>query len=194
MAEKQSPSAFGPNAAIDQIDAGTSARMSTPTPGPQSPTSISATSVADPVDVPSSGSIPYAIGQSSVVRIPIPGTGGLAIELTARGWTPKGGSTSTLFFQDVTGKRHLRLDYGYNVKTQTIDYHWNQKSTADVFKITDHTPDGRVGEVAHQAAKYFRYAGRVLVVAGVAIDVISVVQASKPLRRASQAVAGWAGA
>ena len=194
MAGKQSPSALGPNAAVDEIDAGTSARMSTPKPGPQWPTSISATSVLDMVDAPSSGGIPYAIGQSSVVRIPIPGTGGLAIELTARGWTPKGGSTSTLFFQDVTGKRHLRLDYGYNVRTNTIDYHWNQKSTAEVFKITDHTPAGRAGQIAYQSAKYFRYAGRVLLVAGVAIDVVSIVQASKPLRRASQVVAGWAAA
>ncbi len=141
-----------------------------------------------------SGGIPYAIGQSSMVRIPIPGTNGLAIELTGRGWKPKTGSTSTLFFQDVTGKRHLRLDYGHNVRTNTIDYHWNQKSTAEVFKITDHTPAGRAGQTAYESAKYFRYAGRVLVVAGVTLDVIAVVQASKPLRRASQAVAGWAGA
>ena len=38
----------------------------------------------------------------------------------------------------------------------------------------------------------FRYAGRVLVVVGVAVDVASIVQASRPMRRASQVVAGWA--
>jgi hypothetical protein len=194
MAGKQSPSALGPNSAVDDLDVGTSARMSTPSPGPQWATSTSATSVAEPTDVPLSGGIPYAVGQSSIVRIPIPGTGGLAIELTARGWTPKTGSTSTLFFQDVTGKRHLRLDYGYNVTTKTVDYHWNERKTEKLFNIKDHTPAGRAGEVAHQVAKYFRYAGRVLVVAGVAIDAVSVVRASKPLRRASQVVAGWAAA
>jgi hypothetical protein len=147
----------------------------------------------DPVE-PFSGGIPYAVGQASIVRIPIPGTQGLCIEFKARGWVPKTGSTSTLFFQDATGKRHLRLDYGYNVKTGTIDYHWNEKKTRATFGIRDHTVAGRGGKVAYEAAKYFRYAGRVLVVAGVMIDVVSIVQASNPLRRATQVVSGWAAA
>ena len=146
------------------------------------------------VDAPRSGAIPVAIALASVVRIPVPGTNGLAIELSPRGYVPPGGSTSTLFFQDVTGKRHLRLDYGYNVKTKAIDYHWNQKSTFANFGVADHTTAGRVGGIAYKGMKYFRYAGRVLIVVGVAIDVVSVVQASKPLRRASEVVAGWAGA
>jgi hypothetical protein len=79
------------------------------------------------LQVPLEGEIPTAIGAASVVRIPVPGTQGMAIELGPRGWTPKGGSTSTLFIQDVVGKRNLRLDYGYNVKTGTVNYHWNQK-------------------------------------------------------------------
>lgn len=144
------------------------------------------------VDVPTSGAIPYAIGQSSIVRIPIPGTDRLAIEFSPRGHVPKGGSTSTLFFQDPTGKRHLRLDYGYNVKTKSIDYHWNQKGVHSTFGIADHTPTGPNGKIAYQGAKYFRYAGRVLIVAGVALDVFSVVQADKPLRRATQVVSAWA--
>lgn len=145
-------------------------------------------------DAPLSGGIPYAARQASAVRIPIPGSNGLCIELRPRGWVPRGGSTSTLFFQDPTGKRHLRLDYGYNVATKTIDYHWNQKGTQRTFGVDDHAPAGRAGQLAHQAAKYFRYAGRVLIVAGVAIDVVSIVRASQPLRRATQVVAGWAGA
>lgn len=146
------------------------------------------------VTTPMSGGIPYAIGQSTVVRIPVPGQAGLCIELTPRGYVPKGGSTSTLFFQDMSGKRHLRLDYGYNVKTKTIDYHWNQKGVAANFGIVDHAPAGRAGAVAYQAVKYFRYAGRILIVVGVAVDAVSIVQSSKPLRRATEAVAGWAGA
>src|SRR5687767_14447980 len=126
MAGKGNASALGPNAEIDYIDGGTSALMSTPAPGSVGTTSATMASVpTQTADAPMSGGIPYAIGQPSVVRIPIPGTGGLAIELTARGWTPKGGSTSTLFFQDPTGARQLRLDYGYNDRTKTIDYHWN---------------------------------------------------------------------
>lgn len=146
---------------------------------------------SDPT-VPFSGAIPYAIGQSSIVRIPIPGTDRLAIEFSPRGYVPKGGTTSTLFFQDPTGKRHLRLDYGYNVKTKMIDYHWNQKGVHTTFGIDDHTPAGKNGKVAYQSAKYFRFAGRALLVVGVAVDVFSIVQASKPLRRATQVVSAWA--
>jgi hypothetical protein len=143
-------------------------------------------------DAPLSGQVPFAIGQSSVVRIPIPGTNGLCIEFRARGKVPASGSTSTLFFQDTTGKRHLRLDYGYNVKSKTIDYHWNQKGTFQQFAIPDHTTTGKLGREGYQAAKYFRYAGRLLLVVGVSMDVVSIVRASKPIRRASEVVAGWA--
>jgi hypothetical protein len=143
-------------------------------------------------DAPLSGQVPFAIGQSSVVRIPIPGTNGLCIEFRARGKVPATGSTSTLFFQDTTGKRHLRLDYGYNVKRKTIDYHWNQKGTFQQFAIPDHTTTGKLGRAGYQAAKYFRYAGRLLFVVGVSVDVVSIVRASKPIRRASEVVAGWA--
>jgi hypothetical protein len=136
--------------------------------------------------------MPFSSGVSSLARIPIPGTGGLCIELGARGYIPKGGSTSTLFFQDVTGKRHLRLDYGYNIRTRTIDYHWNQTGTHANFGIQDHAPAGRAGAALYKAAKYFRYAGRVLLVVGVAVDVVSIVVASSPLRKASEVVGGWA--
>lgn len=141
---------------------------------------------------PASGSIPFAIGMSSVVRIPIPGTNGLCIELRPRGHVPKGGSTSTLFFQDVSGKRHLRLDYGYNIQTKTINYHWNQTGTHANFGINDHTSIGRAGAALYKAAKYFRYAGRTLVVLGAAVDIASIVVSSAPIRRASEVVSGWA--
>jgi hypothetical protein len=145
-------------------------------------------------DPPMSGKIPYAIGQASKVRIPIPGTRGLCIEFSPRGWKPPTGSTSTLFFQDIEGKRHLRLDYGHKPGTKTIDYHWNQQGTKDAFNITNHTPAGFSGRVAYNAAKYFRFAGRTLLILGGSVDIISVVHASKPMRRASEVVAAWAGA
>jgi hypothetical protein len=145
-------------------------------------------------DVPMSGGIPYVLGQPSAVRIPIPNTSGLAIEFKPRGRIPPTGSTSTLFYQDKTGRRHLRLDYGYNVKTKTVNYHWNQKGTHAQFGITDHTPAGSGAAGSYKAAKYFKYLGRVLMVVGAAVDIISIVKADKPLRRATKVIAGWAGA
>jgi hypothetical protein len=194
MAGSRLPGPFGPNVQLEPLDAGTSALMATPTPAHGESASYPAPADGQTVDTPTSGAIPYAIGQASVVRIPVPGRNGLAIELRPRGWVPASGSTSTLLIQDPSGNRHLRLDYGYNVKTQTIDYHWNQKGTHAQFGIADHTPAGNAGRLAHQAVRYFRFAGRILIVGGVALDAISIVQASKPLRRASQVVAGWAGA
>jgi hypothetical protein len=145
-------------------------------------------------DIPTSGRIPYVFGQASAVTIPIPGTNGLCLELTPRGRIPLTGSTSTIFLQDSAGKRHLRLDYGVNPVTKTVDYHWNQRGTHQYFGLSDHSPAGKVGRVAYNAAKYFRYAGRLLLVAGAAMDAVSIVYANRPLRRASEVVAGWAGA
>lgn len=145
-------------------------------------------------DAPVSGSIPVAIGIASVVRIPIPGTNGLAVEFIPRGWTPKGGSSSTLFIQDISGKRFLRLDYGFNKTTNSVDFHWNQAGTFNEFKIADHTLAGTAGEFLYKGAKYFRYAGRLLLVAGAAIDVYSIVASSQPIRQTTQVLAGWTGA
>ena len=147
-------------------------------------------------DAPLSGAVPFTAGPgvASVARIPIPGTNGLALELSPRGFVPKGGSTSTVFIQDVTGKKHLRLDYGYNVKSGAIDYHWNQKGTYNTFGIADHTTVGTAGRVAYKSAKYLKWGGRVLLVVGIAIDVWSIVQSSKPLRQTTKVVTGWAGA
>lgn len=145
-------------------------------------------------DEPVSGAVAVGTGAASAVRIPVPGSGGLHIELSPRGYVPKAGSTSTLFVQDITGKRHLRLDFGYNKTTGKIDYHWNQKGTHKVFKIADHAPTGRGGQTLYKGAKYFRYGGRVLLVAGVVVDIYSIVVAKKRLRQAAKVVSGWAGA
>lgn len=176
----------------EAVDAGTNARISMPAPGIV--TAGAHAHSAPVLDSPWIGAIPVAPGLASVVRIPIPGTNGLCIELAPRGRVPATGSTSTLFFQDVTGKRHLRLDFGYNVTTKSINYHWNQAGTLSDFGITNHTPVGRAGPAAYQAAKYFRHAGRVLLVVGVVMDAVSIVQSDRPLRRASQVVVGWAAA
>jgi hypothetical protein len=132
----------------------------------------------DAFDAPMSGRIPYSIGQTSAVRIQFP------VQLAC----------ASNFIQDMAGKRPLRLDYGHNHVTKTFDYHWNQRGTHQYFGLTGHSSAGRAGQVAYNAAKYFRYAGRVMLVAGAAMDAVSIVFASRPLRRASEVVAAWAGA
>jgi hypothetical protein len=124
----------------------------------------------------------------------VPGTDGLCIELRPKGRIPSGDSKSTLFFEDASGDRRLRLDYGYNVRTRTIDYHWNQQRTHADVGAADRSSAGRTGDAAHAAARYFRHAGRVMAIAGVAIELLSVVRASRSIRRASPVVAGWAAA
>ena len=141
-------------------------------------------------EIPLSGSIPVAVGQPGVVRIPIPGEHRLAIEFWPRNY--KGKSTSTLFIQDPAGKRHLRLDYGPNPRTGATDFHWNQRSVAARFGIQDHTPVGRLGRAAYQAARGYRWAGRVLIVVGLVVDGISIVEADQPIRRATEVVSAWA--
>ncbi len=147
-----------------------------------------------PVDseqIISSGSV--GIGMGSVIRIPIPGTGGLAIELNPRNF--KGKTTSSLFIQSADGKRVLRLDYGPNPKIggQT-DYHWNQKGTYEHFGVQDHTSVGAAEEALFKSAKYFKYAGRAFLVLGAATDIYSIVVAKKRIRRVAQVATGWAGA
>jgi hypothetical protein len=75
-----------------------------------------------------------------------------------------------------------------------VDYHWNQKGTFDTFGIADHMTVGKGGAALYRSAQALRYAGRVLLVVGVAIDAVSIVQADRPLRRATQVVSAWAAA
>lgn len=197
MSGYRNPGVLDSSGRSEPVDHGTMVRSTAPSPGvvgaahPMGSRTHGAT--AD-----ESAGAPYAAGLSSLVRIPIPGTNGLCIEFSPRGTRGKGiplsGSTSTLFFQDPSGKRHLRLDYGPNPRANGIDYHWNQSGTNSVFKISNHAPAGKVGKVAYSAAKYFRYAGRVVVVAGAVADVVSIVQADRPLRQSAKVVAGWASA
>ena len=165
-----------------------------------------------------------ALGAPSVIRIPVPGTNGLAIELKARGFYPsttigaakipispgnngewgvergldgleaiKTNSTSTVFIQDITGKRFLRLDYGRNKTTGNIDWHWNvkPKAVSREFGIRDHTVATPAAEMLGRTAKYFRYGGKLLVVYAAADDFLSIVTSTRPLRRTVQVVAAW---
>lgn len=106
------------------------------------------------VTVPWTGAVPASMGLASVIRIPLPALRGLAIEFRPR--NSKGQSTSTVFIQDKTGRRVLRLDYGYNIKSKTVDYHWNQKGTFDAFNIEGHTTVGEGGAALYRSAQAFR--------------------------------------
>ena len=133
-------------------------------------------------------------GLAAAVRIPVPGTNGLAIELTPRGRVPRTGTTSTLFIQDTAGRRMLRLDYGYNAATNRTDFHWNQRGTFDVFGRANHAPAGRGASALYNGARYFRYAGRTLICVGLAFDAYSVVASDRPYRQLAIVTGGWAGA
>jgi hypothetical protein len=144
---------------------------------------------------PMDGAVP-AIGVTSIIRIPFPGKGHLVLSLHP----PAGfkGSTSTVFVMEAGSKyKGLRLDYGFNKATKTVDYHWNieGKIARSTFPgITNHMPAGTVGKYLFQGAKAFRYVGRTFVVIGAVVDAVSIVEASNPLRRSSQVVSAWAGA
>jgi hypothetical protein len=187
MPPSRKPGPEGVNT-LTPIDTGTLNRQQTPPPGPVNLVNQKISAEDEPI----SGSIPASLGAASALRIPVSGTNGLAVELSAGGWTPKGGSTSSLFIQDITGRRHLRLDYGYNKASGLVEWHWNQKGTNATFGINNHTPVGTAEQALGQFAKYYKYAGRVFLVAGAAIDIYSIVTSSRPLRRSVQVVSGWA--
>lgn len=157
--------------------------------------------MSDHDEIPLTGSIPIAVGQPAVVRIPIPGEHRLAVEFWTSDPKWKSTSTSTLFIQDPTGtKKVLRLDYGFNVKTQTVDFHWNRKGLGTDARfgrrgsadpLADHTTVGRLGRTVYRAARAYRWLGRVMVVVGVVVDGVSIVEADHPIRRATEVASAW---
>ena len=168
MAPRRKPGPMRNETQDPKLWDGTTPRAQAPAPGPQRDGLSSSTVSNPPVHLISAGpaaeddngfsgsAVVVGTGMSAVARIPVPGSNCLFVELTPRGWTPKAGSTSALFIQDVTGKRHLRLDFGYNVKTNKVEYHWNQKGTFNDFKIPNHAPAGESGEVLYRGARYLR--------------------------------------
>lgn len=197
MSGYRNPGVLGMSGRSEPVDPGTMGRSTSHAPGVVG-TSHPNDSRTQGALIDESGGVPFTAGLSSLVRIPIPGTNGLCIEFSPRGTRgkeiPKTGSTSTLFFQDPSGKRHLRLDYGYNPRTNKIDYHWNQSGTHSTFHLENHVPAGPTGKTAYSFAKYFRYAGRLVVVVGAVVDAVSIVKADRPLRQSTKVAAGWASA
>jgi hypothetical protein len=99
-----------------------------------------------------------------------------------------------VFLQDVTGKRHLRLDYGYNVKTGRVEYHWNQKGVHKTFGIANHASEGKGGGALYEGARFYKHAGRAILFLGAAIDIHSIVVAKRRYRQVTVVAAGWSGA
>jgi len=184
----------GPLGQTDAAELMCSAPRQTSRPRDNSPSIGSASGGLSEETVSGSISILARGGIVSVVRVPVPGSNGLFVELKPRGYVPPSGSTSTLFIQDNTGNKHLRLDYGYNKTTGTVDYHWNQQGTHPQFGITNHQPAGKPGRLLHKGAKYLRYGGKVLIVVGLTADMYSVVVARKKVRQVVKVAAGWGGA
>jgi len=140
------------------------------------------------------GSVYLGVGLPSVVRIPIPQHKGFFLELNPRGRPPKTGTTSTIFFHNITGKKHLRLDYGPIVKGGKDVYHWNTRRATERFGIADHTLASKGEKALYKGAKVYRYLGKTFVVVGAANDYISIVVAKNPVRQTAKVGGGWAGA
>ena len=140
---------------------------------------------------PVSGRIPFVVGKTSVVRIPVAGTRTLCLELSPRGHVPARGSASTLFVRHAATQLQSRLDFAYNKRTRTIDYHWNQNGTLENFVNGGQREDVTPWFVPHSALKCYRYIGRTLLVGGAIAEAVSIVEASAPLRNASSSVSDW---
>jgi len=143
-----------------------------------------------------SGTFPIGAGAGSIVRIPVPGPDNLVISLSTNDPAWKGRSSSSIFIQDPTGKKFVRLDFGKNKNfNDAVNYHWNQqKGLAARFGVTNHQPVGAAGKFLDKSARAYKVAGRTFLVLGVAIDGYSIYQASKPMQRATEVVTAWAGA
>jgi hypothetical protein len=141
-----------------------------------------------------SGSVvPVGVGLASVVRIPVPNSGGLHLELKPPPTYDKT-STSTVFIHSADGKKELRLDYGYNKRTHTWDYHWNKEGGVyKTFGIQNHTPTGPGGKVGYHAARVFKWGGRALLVAGAVQDLYAIVQAEDRVREIARVAGCWGG-
>lgn len=151
-------------------------------------------------DAPWVGGVLVGPGVASVINIPIPNTQGLVLSLKP---PPKWrNSTSSVFIRNPADKRYgnpsLRLDYGPNkARANVVDYHWNiegQTAKAAFPGITNHMSAGQSGKYLYQAAKAFRWGGRVFIVAGVVLDGVSILVSDQPLRRSFEVVTAWTAA
>ena len=113
-------------------------------------------------------------------------------------WVPPSGSTSKLFIYKASNpKKVFRLDYhGLESTSGRPAWHYNRTSgfaKIDGLKIADHavTPGAAA---TGRALTIFRWGGRAMFVAGVAMSIYDVYHAENKAREITRQIGGWAGA
>lgn len=106
-----------------------------------------------------------------------------------------GKSTSVIQLYDaVNSSKGIRLDYGYNVVTKDVNWHWNQKGTFANFGIADHSLAGGTMSAVGNASKVVKGVGRVALPVAVASDAYSIYESDNRPREVTRVAGGWAGA
>lgn len=107
---------------------------------------------------------------------------------------PKGGTTSVFQITAADNpNKGIRVDYGYNKTTKSVNWHWNQEGAHANFRITDHHTGigaARLGT----AVDVIRRTGPYLAIVGVAISVKDIYSSPTPDYEAARQATGWAGA
>jgi len=184
-------------ASLLEVEDGTMCRAESPRPGPLHGEGVAQLRCLEsgPAgdaarDGSAGGAILVGTGASAVARIPIPGAGGLHVELKAQAVTAQHGSTSALFVEGTAGEGQLRLDYSLNQRTSAVDYRWSQAGTA---KQVGTKTQANATEAQFQSARVWQYRGKVLRVAGLAQGTGSIVIAKRRWKQVAPPAAGWAG-
>lgn len=126
------------------------------------------------------------------------GAGSFSVSLRAN--NPRPNSSSSIFWQNVSGKKHGRLDrhvvtlkggiqpYGNVPRT-----HLNYTSGTGFFKY-DHGLSPRGGTYLHYSAIFIRRSGGAMMALGAVTDAYSLATSSNKASEASRIAGGWAGA
>ena len=127
-------------------------------------------------------------------------------------WNPKTGSpgklnwgrpnSGTVFgISDGGSYDSYRLDYGTGGPIKDPAWHWNVTKNNNPYGVKNHQligeggwGDGARGAFLNNAGKAAKIGGRVLLVAGAAVDVYDTVTSDDPLRTGAVHAGGWAGA
>lgn len=126
----------------------------------------------------SSGRAPFAVGHSRYVRLPVPHTLDLWLELRPKTPVPACGAASSLLLRHAARCLELRLDFAYSKRTRSVDFHW---CTEPKDPARGAGPGFTPWLVPHAASRCFRQAGRVLTVTGVLADQVRLLRSDAAL-------------
>jgi RHS repeat-associated protein len=188
------PLRFVDRAGLEEEDAGQSSRTE----------ASSEPDIAAPAQPSESGpqaADAFGAGLASLLSYRAPGQYRLSFRTTFKG------STSVFFLNRLPeGKsfKGLRLDYGFNKTTSSVNWHWNQKGSFADFLIADHAVASANAARAGVLLKYGGIASRGLLAVGVAVDAYSLTtqaytsfqtgEWSNTTTEAARIAGGWAGA